>query len=79
MSFGEPIGLNRKSGAVEGSAVPLSLTQNSRIRPAGSAMSRRIGGSYPALPVRKISYPDVFEFHVAASAGVQLQCDLAIE
>ena len=32
-----------------------------------------------ALPVRKISYPDVFEFHVAVSAGVQLQCDLAIE
>src|SRR5271170_6868198 len=32
-----------------------------------------------ALAVRKIAYPDVFEFHVAASAGVQLQCDLAIE
>ncbi len=32
-----------------------------------------------ALAVRKISYPDVFEFHVALSAGMQLQGDLAIE
>ena len=32
-----------------------------------------------ALAVRKISYPDVFEFHVALSAGVQLQGNLAIE
>ena len=30
------------------------------------------------LAVRKIAYPQVFEFHVALSAGVQLQCDLAI-
>src|SRR5271156_1263526 len=29
--------------------------------------------------MRKISYPDVLELHVAASAGVQLQCNLAIE
>jgi hypothetical protein len=32
-----------------------------------------------ALAVRKISYPNVFEFHVALSAGMQLQGDLAIE
>ena len=35
--------------------------------------------SKKALAVRKIPYPDVFEFHVALSAGVQLQGDLAIE
>jgi len=35
--------------------------------------------SKKALAVREISYPDVFEFHVALSAGVQLQGDLAIE
>jgi hypothetical protein len=32
-----------------------------------------------ALAVREVSDPDIFEFHVALAAGMQLQGNLAIE
>jgi hypothetical protein len=61
-------------------------TQRPHARGPGSLAEWRVEFSFlvytiskNALAVRKISYPDVFEFHVALSAGVQLQGDLAIE
>jgi hypothetical protein len=42
--------------------------------------AHKIGvGQSLLLAMRKIAYPDVFELHIAAAAGVQLQRNLAQE
>ena len=51
----------------------------SRPGPGATFVPKKSSPHPSGLAVRKIAYPDVLEFHVAPSAGVQLQCNFAVE